>query len=221
MTAAAIAPGGFPVHNGGSKARALRNFLLEPDSPPTPSPQTVARETLEVIKGEVVELYRLHAAGLYRYAVALAHDADAARDAVQETFLRYYQARVEGTAIQTEAAWLFRVLRNFVLDQHRGAAARETVGLEGLHDRTDEKQDVEAEAGHREVAAQALRLLSPRELECLRLRTQGLRYGEIAAILEIEVGTVGALLARGLRKLREAVGNRSGVSGRTSPAPGL
>ncbi len=184
---------------------------MEPDSPSTPPRETIARETLEIVKGEVVELYRLHAAGLYRYAVALAHDADAARDAVQETFLRYYQARVQGTAIQTEAAWLFRVLRNFVLDQHRGPAGRETVELETLKDRADERQDVEEAAGRQEVAARALSLLSPRELECLRLRTQGLRYGEIAEILDIETGTVGALLARGLHKLRAALGHRSGA----------
>jgi RNA polymerase sigma-70 factor (ECF subfamily) len=159
----------------------------------------------------VVELYRLHATGLYRYAVALARDPDSARDAVQETFLRYYQTRVQGTAIETQAAWLFRVLRNYVLDQHRGPAGRETVALAVLEDRADEGPSVEEQAARQEVAERALGLLSPRELECLRLRTQGLRYHEISEVLQIEVGTVGALLARALKKLRAALGDGRGA----------
>ncbi len=46
------------------------------------------------------------------------------------------------------------------------------------------------------------RALSPRERECVRLRCAGLSYAAIAAALGIETGTVSALLARGLVKLR-------------------
>ena len=58
----------------------------------------------------------------------------------------------------------------------------------------------------REITRQALGGLSPRELECLRLRQDGLNYKEIAKVLGIDSGTVGALLARGLKKIRAAVG---------------
>jgi DNA-binding CsgD family transcriptional regulator len=46
-------------------------------------------------------------------------------------------------------------------------------------------------------------LLSPRELECFRLRAEGLRYQEIAEVMVLRAGTVGALLARVQRKIRE------------------
>ena len=48
--------------------------------------------------------------------------------------------------------------------------------------------------------------LSARELECVRLRTEDLSYQEIAAVLGLQAGTVGALLARAHGKIRKAVG---------------
>ena len=48
--------------------------------------------------------------------------------------------------------------------------------------------------------------LSPRELECVRLRMEDLRYDEIAGVLGLSAGTVGALLARAHGKIRKAVG---------------
>jgi predicted DNA-binding protein (UPF0251 family) len=53
--------------------------------------------------------------------------------------------------------------------------------------------------------------LSPREMECVRLRTEDLRYEEIARVLGLQTGTVGALLARAHGKIRKAVGAPRGV----------
>jgi DNA-directed RNA polymerase specialized sigma24 family protein len=47
-----------------------------------------------------------------------------------------------------------------------------------------------------------LRRLAPRELECVRLRAEGLNDAEIAEVLSIRSGTVGALLSRALGKCR-------------------
>jgi len=57
----------------------------------------------------------------------------------------------------------------------------------------------------REINATAHELLSPRELECLLLRNEGLRYRDIADILKIETATVGVLLGRALKKIRTAL----------------
>lgn len=50
-----------------------------------------------------------------------------------------------------------------------------------------------------------LSLLTPRETEVLLLRLEGLKYHEIAGELDISLNTVGTLLVRSMRKLREAV----------------
>jgi DNA-directed RNA polymerase specialized sigma24 family protein len=45
-------------------------------------------------------------------------------------------------------------------------------------------------------------------MECVRLRMEDLRYEEIAGVLGLSAGTVGALLARAHGKIRKAVGGR-------------
>jgi len=68
----------------------------------------------------------------------------------------------------------------------------------------DERQDVEIGYQQSEAFQSALASLSRRERECLQLRLEGFGYDEIARILQIRPGTVGALLARCLKKLRKA-----------------
>ena len=53
-------------------------------------------------------------------------------------------------------------------------------------------------------------LLAPRELDCLRLRMAGLRHQEIADVLGVHIGTVGAMLSRILKKTRTRSGRRRG-----------
>jgi DNA-directed RNA polymerase specialized sigma24 family protein len=43
-------------------------------------------------------------------------------------------------------------------------------------------------------------------MECVRLRTEDLSYDEIAGVLGVRAGTVGALLTRAHDKIRKAVG---------------
>jgi len=66
-------------------------------------------------------------------------------------------------------------------------------------------QDVEAECLRSEVMELVRASLTPREYECIRLRTEGLGYEEIAIELRVKSGTVGAVISRAMLKLRKAV----------------
>ena len=153
------------------------------------------------LEQEVAELYAREAAGLTRYAATVAGDRDAACDAVQEAFFRYFLCRSAGQAIASPKAWLFRVVRNYLLDQ-RKAASRNTAGLESFRHLTSPAPT----AGAADLLDGLAGIgLSPREIECLRLRIEDLRYDEIAAVMGLESGTVGALLSRAHGKIRKAV----------------
>jgi RNA polymerase sigma-70 factor (ECF subfamily) len=154
---------------------------------------------------EVAQAYNEHASGLLRYAVVTTRNREAAQDAVQEAFLRYFIARSEGQRIQTPRAWLYRVLRNYILDALRSSAVKREIGMEQLQTVIDARQDPEVSYHHRELARRVCALLAPRELECLRLRNEGFGYEEIAAILSLRSGTVAALLSRGQKKIRKAL----------------
>jgi RNA polymerase sigma factor (sigma-70 family) len=55
-----------------------------------------------------------------------------------------------------------------------------------------------------------LSVLSPREEEVLLLRLEAMKYREIAEQLGIGVNSVNTLLARALRKLQQAMGQKKG-----------
>ena len=154
---------------------------------------------------EVAQAYEEHATGLFRYAVVVTRSHEGAQDAVQEVFLRYFVARSQGQRIQSPKAWLFRVLRNYLLDSLKSAAVKREISMEGIRQVVDHMQDPELSYHHRELARRVSGLLAPRELECLRLRNEGFGYEEIAGILSVTSGTVAALLSRGQKKIRKAL----------------
>jgi RNA polymerase sigma-70 factor, ECF subfamily len=166
------------------------------------SPAT--REAAEQIENEVMELLRQHASSLSRYAARIARDRAIAQDALQETFLRYFIARAGGQRIENPRAWLFRVLANYLVDCIRKSNAMPAVELEAAAQVADSRQDVEAGYQQTEAYRCALASLSLREQECVQLRLEGFGYDEIASILQIRPGTVGALLARSLKKFRKS-----------------
>jgi RNA polymerase sigma-70 factor (ECF subfamily) len=161
-----------------------------------------AGETVGGIEREVTDVYRDNAAALFRYVLSIVRDRAIAEEAVQETFFRYYLARVRGDINPVGRLWLFRVARNYVLDRVKECAFRNMVSLEQAGDLPELRQNPEADYQRSELEYRALRLLAPRELECLQLRMQGFRYREIALLLGVNCGTVGTMLNRGLRKIR-------------------
>ena len=156
------------------------------------------------IESEVVAAYHQHAAGLLRYAVTLTRNPDQARDAVQEVFLRYFVERNYGRRIDHPHSWLYRVLRNYLLDCFKSAACQNEVVPESLESVPDRQSNPETILVHSQLAREFEAVLSGREMACLRLRAEGMGYAEIAEAMGVESGTVGAFLARAQKKLRPA-----------------
>jgi RNA polymerase sigma-70 factor (ECF subfamily) len=149
----------------------------------------------------MVVTHERHYSKLYAYARSMVHRHDTALDAVQECFVRYFVELSNGRAVQHPRAWLYRVACNYLLDHIKSAAVkRESPLLHG--DRVPEPKPTPEEIFQRAQLARSLAsLLSPREMECIGLRSENLSYKEIAAILKIRPGTVSALLTRAHKKL--------------------
>ena len=159
------------------------------------------------LKEEIADLFARESAGMLRYACPLAGDPDMARDAVQEAFFRFFIVRSSGQSIVSPKAWLFRVVRNYLFD-YRRAASRIAAGMESLRDVPDPSPSPGGEDIVDLVQGLPQIGLSPREVECVRLRMEDLRYDEIAGVLGLQPGTVGALLNRAHDKIRKAVAAR-------------
>lgn len=149
--------------------------------------------------GVVAALYAERGAELFHYALALGRNEELAKDALQEAFMRYFVALCQGEQIAAPRAWIYRVLRNYLLDRLKHMRAHEERGLARA---LPYQQDIEGECLQHEILRLARAALTAREFDCLRLRTEGMRYAEIAARLSLTSGSVGTLVSRALHKIR-------------------
>ena len=148
-------------------------------------------------------LYESH---LIVYAAnILSGDVERARDAVQDTFLRLFQAEPERVRENTKA-WLYTVCRNRCLDILRKEQRMELGAEEKLLNFSDDRPDPSGATGTQELYDRAWELLgqlSQNQQECIRLKfLHDCSYKDIARITGLSMGNVGFLMHVGLKKLR-------------------
>ena len=144
-------------------------------------------------------LFKLHWPRAFRAAYLVCHDAAAAEDIAQESFLAAVRALDRFDRRRPFGPWLHRIVVNRAIDWGRARAARSEVEL---HE-TAAAPDV-ATVGNSRTLASALASLSPEHRAVIVLRYL-LEYtpGEIADLLELPRGTVNSRLRRGLDALKE------------------
>ena len=186
-----------------------------------PNAETQFIERLKQGEAEAFEVLVAERSGeIYGLLYRLTENPEEARDLTQETFLRAFQniARFRGDAdLRT---WIYRIAINQARNRWRWWRRRRrdvTVSLDSPDghygqplyatlraERTNspEQQTLDHE---RELALRtALQNLSRTYRETVVLRDiEGFSYEEIAATLEISIGTVKSRLSRGREELRE------------------
>jgi len=153
-----------------------------------------------------------HAADLNRYATSILYDSDAAKDVVQDVFLRLWKeprAKVEGHV----CLWLFRVCRNRALDLRRKGSRMKNLEDLSLEQTPSDAPGPEKMTEQQDSISQVLQMvqsLPENQREVVRLKFQnGMSYKEIADVTEFTVSNVGFLLHTAIKTLRakvEAVG---------------
>jgi RNA polymerase sigma-70 factor (ECF subfamily) len=157
----------------------------------------------------LLEFYDREQIPLKRYVAMLGIDPETARDIVQEGFLKLHEHLLAGGDQTNLRAWLYRVVHNSARNRQSSFGARKTSRLDDLTpaasplatELTAEEELLGKERMER--LRQAMEKLSEAQRSCLVLRTQGLKYREIAEALSLSVSTVGENIQRGLEKLRE------------------
>ena len=160
-------------------------------------------ETRIVGDGWAVEALDRFERPLLAYARRFTGELDAARDLVQDAFLKLCQNPL---AIDDPrlGPWLFRVCRNRAIDRLRKESP---VRLWEEPDRmpdtaldTDRTVETRDEAQH---LAASLRALPPRQGEAVWLKFRGgLTYRQIAEVMDESVPNVGFLLHTAIQELR-------------------
>jgi RNA polymerase sigma factor (sigma-70 family) len=144
-------------------------------------------------------IYRNGAPRLRRLAAAVA-GAGAASDVVQDAFALALRRRASWRGDGSLEAWLWRLVLNAARDAERRRVRRErlAVRLSRFFDR-----DAAPTASVDRALQDPIRRLPSRQRGCVVLRYYGdLSYAQIAEVMGIEVGTVGALLSKAHAALR-------------------
>ncbi len=137
-------------------------------------------------------------------------DRALAEDMVQEAFLRVLRTIGQYQHPRPFKPWLYAIATNLIRDHYRRSETRHTVAASEQALRQIEapgavEDGLQEEDEAREIAAALLALPDlQREVVVLRYY-QELSLAEIAALLDIPVGTVKSRLSIGLHRLREVL----------------
>ena len=145
---------------------------------------------------------------MYYYVLTLGLAPAQAQEVTQEVFLRLFITLRGGEDVLNPRAWVFRVAHNLGLkvrakERHAQEFSPELENALAHPDATPERELLRGERDRRLRAAIAE--LSPQQRQVLHLRSEGLRYQEIAETLGIATSTVGEFLRRALNRLRKVL----------------
>jgi len=161
--------------------------------------------------GAFDRLYDRFERPLFGFIRAQVRDSADAEDLLHEAFLAVLRARDGAAALRSFRAWLFEVARNLCRNRAR-ARLRAGRALDGAGATSDaaagEAPGTEERLGQEQRSAMLERAVArlPQTLaEVYRLRAAGMSYDEVAALLEVPLGTVKSRMHEMIKRLRTEV----------------
>jgi len=156
------------------------------------------------IASEVTALFEEFRSPLFRYLLFLGLGAQDAEEVIQEAFLALFQHLKSNKPRANLRGWIFRVGHNQAMRQHRAPAVSDE-DLRMLQAEAEPNPEQAAVRNQRQRRLSAVvRALPSQDRACLSLRAEGLRYREIADVLDMSLGAVAQSLARSLERLGRA-----------------
>ena len=153
---------------------------------------------------------------VFRFLLRKTRKAAEAEDLTQETFLRLCRHLADDRPLDNPRAWLFTVARNLAVD-----AGRTDSHMKDLDELTWSQIEESRSGDHPDpetLVVQGQRLdrlhvavlnLTSLQRQCLHLRAEGLRYREIADMLEISISTVADAVRRATVNLARQLGSET------------
>ena len=178
----------------------------------------LAQEGREVAYRELIRRYERP---VFSLVFRMVRDRATAEDLAQETFIKVLNNIEKYVPEFKFSSWLFKIANNLAID-HLRRRHIQTVSMDGAPDATTASQ-IEATsfelASHGESALeeleakelgtaieQAISALRPEYRSCIMLRhVEGRSYEEIAATLDLPLGTVKTYIHRARHELRKAL----------------
>ena len=168
---------------------------------------------------EFDDLVREHQQRIFRVVMALVRDSELASNLTQDCFVRAYEKRASFRGDASVSTWLIRIAVNLVRDHVRNR--RQSFWKKLFHRSADEDvastieevRDSRSTVEHQLVAREelaavwsAVSKLTHQQREVFTLRfSEEMSLEEIAAVLDVKLGTVKTHLSRAIAAVREQV----------------
>lgn len=162
------------------------------------------RQTRE---GQVMDLYDQLRPSMFSYLAGLGLAVNETEDVIHDSFIRLFDHLATKESDPNLRGWIFRVAHNLAMDMFREARRIEQPDPNGVNLQdfmidpsfTPEERAIKNEERHRVMSA--LTRLPPQQRSAVLLRSENLRYREIAAMLGISTKRVSELIQRALVRL--------------------
>lgn len=159
----------------------------------------------------VLEHYDREYTPLVRYLCFLNVNPETAKEIVQDCFIKLHEHLQSNGDTANLRAWLYRVAHNLARNSQLSARARKTESLTGVtpskempaSDQSAEDQLLENEK--LKLLRDGMLQLPDAQRQALVLRSQGLKYREIAHALGLSISTVAENVQRGMDALKKVV----------------
>jgi RNA polymerase sigma-70 factor, ECF subfamily len=184
---------------------------------PTESEALVVRATADrrrssesIVEENVIGLFDELRIPLLRYLAGFPLTLQDSEDVIQEVFLALFQYLQNGKSHQNIRGWLFRAAHNLALKKRlRSRKDVENAGPliaveEWVADPAPNPEDQFAFNQTQKRLMSVVRAMPEQNRWCLYLRAEGLRYREIAEVLDISLGSVSLYLERSLAHIARA-----------------
>lgn len=166
-------------------------------------PSSISRDR-DLLAEEVTLLFDRYRGPLLRYLSSLGLDYADGEEVIQEVFLSLFRHLDQDKSRRNLPGWIFRVAHNLGLRrrmQVRAGGRTDDSPQTAAVDPAPSPEDLAAHSQTRQRLMAVVDALPDQDRRCLFLRAEGLRYREIARILDMSLGSVALSLAKSLARV--------------------
>lgn len=147
---------------------------------------------------------------LERFALSLTSDREAAKDLLQETYVKALSSKDKFIEFTNFEAWAYTIMKNTFINNYRKAVRQNTIvdQTEDLYylNNTKEETNIKPDSTfqHKEITKHIEALQDELKIPFL-MHTEGYKYKEIADELNLKIGTVKSRIFFTRKKLMESL----------------
>lgn len=154
-------------------------------------------------------IYNKYVDELFAYGIGLGFERETLKDAIQDTFFKFYTNKKLLEGVTHLKYYLFRMLKNRLFDIYKSSNKENIVDVTNLPfliepSVLDELVANEDKAAIETEIKNLLEILTDRQKEAVYLRfIQELEYEEVANLLDMTAPAVRKLISRAIKRMRD------------------